>query len=101
MHKSFYFNSSVCLSQVFEKYKKMKFFIIIALSVALCMAAPAEDAQILRYEVSFIKIKQITNKKNFNLFIEKDIKIGCKKIGANLISQNKFFECLNLMQKIS
>lgn len=30
----------------------MKFFIIIALSVALCMAAPAEDAQILRYEVS-------------------------------------------------
>lgn len=35
-------------------------------------------------------MENFENKKKFNLFIEKDIKIGCKKIGANFISQNRF-----------
>lgn len=62
MHKLLYWKSSACLNQT-KKVRKMKFFVIIAFSVALCMAAPAEDAQILRYEVSSI---------TFWLFICKD-----------------------------
>lgn len=32
-------------------------------------------------------MENFENKKKFNLFIEKDKKNGCKKIGANFISQ--------------